>query len=48
MVTGALFALEPAQYLPVAGGFALLVGFAELLASQARGSPEGPHVTWDD
>jgi lysylphosphatidylglycerol synthetase-like protein (DUF2156 family) len=29
VVTGALFALEPAQYLPVAGGFLLLTGFAE-------------------
>jgi lysylphosphatidylglycerol synthetase-like protein (DUF2156 family) len=29
VVTGALFALTPAQYVPVAGGFAILVGFAE-------------------
>jgi lysylphosphatidylglycerol synthetase-like protein (DUF2156 family) len=36
VVTGALFALEPAQYLPVAGGFALLVGFAELRMGTRR------------
>ena len=29
VVTGALFALTPAQYLPVAGGFLLLVGWSE-------------------
>lgn len=36
VVTGALFALEPAQYLAVAGGFALLVGFAELRLGTRR------------
>ncbi|MGE0819096.1 MAG: bifunctional lysylphosphatidylglycerol flippase/synthetase MprF [Candidatus Nanopelagicales bacterium] len=29
VVTGSLFALTPLQYLPVAGGFALLVGWSE-------------------
>src|SRR3954465_1464106 len=29
VVTGAFFAMNPLYYLPVAGGFALLVGFAE-------------------
>jgi phosphatidylglycerol lysyltransferase len=29
VVTGAFFALTPAQYIPVAGGFLLLVGWAE-------------------
>lgn len=29
VVTGSLFALTPLQYLPVAGGFAVLVGWAE-------------------
>lgn len=36
LVSGSLFALEPAQYLPVAGGFALLVGFAELRLGTRR------------
>jgi phosphatidylglycerol lysyltransferase len=36
VVTGALFALEPAQYLPVAGGFLLMVGFAEIKLGTRR------------
>lgn len=35
-VTGSFFALTPAQYLPVAGGFAVMVGFAELRLGTAR------------
>jgi hypothetical protein len=35
-VSGALFAQDPLQYLPVAGGFLLLVGFAELRLQTRR------------
>lgn len=35
-VTGSFFALVPAQYLPVAGGFAVMVGFAELRLGTLR------------
>lgn len=35
-VTGSFFALIPLQYVPVAGGFALMVGFAELRLGTAR------------
>ncbi len=36
VVTGAMFALTPAQYVPVAGGFAVLVGFAEYTLGTRR------------
>ena len=36
VVTGAFFALIPVQYVPVAGGFALLVGFAEWFLGTRR------------
>ena len=35
-VTGAFFACLPVQYIPVAGGFLVLVGFAELLLGTRR------------
>ena len=35
-VTGSVFALVPLQYLPVAGGFLVLVGFAELRLGTRR------------
>ncbi len=36
VVTGALFALQPVQYVAVAGGFAILAGFAEFRLSTRR------------
>jgi len=36
VVTGAFFAMEPLYYIPVAGGFALLVGLAEWRLGTAR------------
>jgi|tagenome__1003787_1003787.scaffolds.fasta_scaffold20960720_3 hypothetical protein len=38
-VTGSVFALVPLQYVPVAGGFLLLVGFAELRLGTRRTLP---------
>ena len=46
-VSGAFFALVPAQYLPVAGGALLLVGWAELrLGTPSRGDRRRRLRTW--
>ncbi len=36
VVSGSLYALEPVQYLPVAGGFLIVVGFAETMIGTGR------------